>query len=243
MFSLKYVGRLYENTYRVNLHNHDFWEAVYYTKGSGTVEIGGEKYSFKAHDLFLLPPGVPHTDYAESGFQDIFFVVDDENLKMSHCLKLHDTESLDILSIMEQLYREFHMDRKNHQNILDSLYTVFYNYVLALSEDVVINSYVADIINDIVDNISNTEYKVQQTLAKIPFSDDYIRRLFFAETGKTIHQYLTMKRIDYAKKLLEVRRSSGLSIQEISWVSGFSDCFYFSRVFKKSTGVSPKDWK
>ena len=58
MPKIKYVGRLYENTYRINLHTHDFWEIVRYTKGSGLVEIDGEIIPFQENDIFAIPPNV-----------------------------------------------------------------------------------------------------------------------------------------------------------------------------------------
>ena len=98
------------------------------------------------------------------------------------------------------------------------------------------------VINEIISNISNPDYEIQQTLQKVPLTEDYFRKLFFQETGKTPLQYLTQKRISYAKQLLCLQAHSGISIQEIAWRSGFADNYYFSRVFKKVTGVSPKYW-
>ena len=39
----KYVGRLFNSTYRVKVHTHELWEGVYYTDGSGIVEIDGRR--------------------------------------------------------------------------------------------------------------------------------------------------------------------------------------------------------
>lgn len=64
------------------------------------------------------------------------------------------------------------------------------------------NQYVEFIINEILNNISNKAYNVSETVSRIPLTEDYIRKLFLRETGKTPLQYLAYKRIDTAKQLL-----------------------------------------
>lgn len=135
MPKIKYVGRLYENTYRINLHTHDFWEIVRYTKGSGLVEIDGEIIPFQENDIFAIPPNVPHTDYSDTGFQNYHYTFNDDDFNRLSYMKFPDTENNDFLTIMKQLYHEYHLKRKNYQNIIDSLYTVLFHYILALSEE------------------------------------------------------------------------------------------------------------
>jgi len=242
MQEIKLVGRLYENTYHINLHRHDYWEIVYYTKGNGYVDINGEIVPFQENDIFAIPPNVLHNDYSDVGFQNYYYTFSDDNFNRMTWIKFHDTENNDFLNITERLYREFHFKRKNYENIVDSLYMVLFNYIVSLSKEKEMNQYVSFVINDIINNISNPDYNIQQTLQKVPLTEDYLRKLFYQETGKTPLQYLTKKRISYAKQLLYLLPHSGISIQEIAWRSGFSDNYYFSRVFKKLTGVSPKHW-
>ena len=54
-------------------------------------------------------------------------------------------------------------------------------------------------------------------------------------------EYLTQIRIEQAKSYLI--NSNIYSISEIADMCGFSDQYYFSRVFKKTVGVSPRDYK
>ena len=179
MPKIKYVGRLYENTYCINLHTHDFWEIVRYTKGSGLVEIDGEIIPFQENDIFAIPPNVPHTDYSDTGFQNYHYTFNDDDFNRLSYMKFQDTENNDFLTIMAQLYHEYHLKRKNYQNIIDSLYTVLFHYILALSEEAESNQYVALVINEIISNISNPDYDIQQTLQKVPLTEDYFRKLFF----------------------------------------------------------------
>lgn len=60
-------------------------------------------------------------------------------------------------------------------------------------------------------------------------------------TDKSLTEYITMIRIRQAIALLKEQNSAGL--KEIAASCGYSDPFYFSRVFKKQTGYSPSEYK
>ncbi|MDM5199400.1 response regulator [Fictibacillus enclensis] len=68
----------------------------------------------------------------------------------------------------------------------------------------------------------------------------YLSRLFKQETGKTVTEYITQKRIKKSRELLIQSHSS---ITEISQQCGFTDINYFSRVFSKLEGVPPKKYR
>jgi AraC-like DNA-binding protein len=65
---------------------------------------------------------------------------------------------------------------------------------------------------------------------------DYINRIFKQLTHKTIFTYLNMVRINHAKELIS---TTNMKLSEIGQAVGFSDLYYFSKVFKKATGISP----
>ena len=68
----------------------------------------------------------------------------------------------------------------------------------------------------------------------------YLVSIFKICYGLTPMDYLVNKRIDEAKVLLE---DGSLKIKDIASVVGYEDSLYFSKVFKKFTGVSPKEYK
>ena len=69
----------------------------------------------------------------------------------------------------------------------------------------------------------------------------YFSSLFKKVMGKTFRQALTERRIYEAKIYLKLHKD--LRISYISRLCGFSDSNYFSLVFHKATGVSPKDYR
>jgi len=64
--------------------------------------------------------------------------------------------------------------------------------------------------------------------------------LFKSSFGITPNRYVTKQKIEYAKQLLCLNE---LSVSEISEICGFSDIYYFSKVFKGETGLSPREYR
>ena len=75
---------------------------------------------------------------------------------------------------------------------------------------------------------------------QIGFSSPYLSSLFKKETGKNFSEYLSEVRIKNAKKLL---KNPDLTSLEIAQAVGYADEKYFFRVFKKYTGLTPKEFK
>ena len=64
--------------------------------------------------------------------------------------------------------------------------------------------------------------------------------IFQEITGLSPVKYLTEYRLKEAKRLLQF---SSYTISEISYMTGYNDCFYFSKTFKKNTGLSPRKYR
>lgn len=68
---------------------------------------------------------------------------------------------------------------------------------------------------------------------------DYINRVFSKLTGSPIFTYLNMLRIYNAKQLIA---TTDLPFLEIAYLVGIEDRYYFSKLFRKLTGVSPTEY-
>ena len=90
--------------------------------------------------------------------------------------------------------------------------------------------------------MSDPNYNINDAFRDIPLNKDYIRKLFIRQTGMTPLRYLTRNRMICAKQLLKNQSASHLTLKEIACMSGYSDYYYFSRVFKHECGLSPSEW-
>lgn len=92
----------------------------------------------------------------------------------------------------------------------------------------------------IIDNYSDERLSISQIAGKIYLSPNYLSLLFKKDTGKTINQFITEVRIEKAKALLRKDRTPLTSIAE---KIGYHDANYFSKAFKKETGITPKAFR
>jgi two-component system response regulator YesN len=83
------------------------------------------------------------------------------------------------------------------------------------------------------------EISLAEAARKTGLTPEYLSALFFRETSRNFSSYVTELRIEAAKKILAKRRAK---IYEAAEQVGFSDARYFCRVFKKATGLSPREY-
>ena len=78
-----------------------------------------------------------------------------------------------------------------------------------------------------------------EAVARSGLSSRRFNDLFKGLVGTTPNRYLVLRRIEQAKALLELQ---SMTMSEIAEQCGFSDVYYFSKVFKQTCGVSPGKW-
>ena len=80
-----------------------------------------------------------------------------------------------------------------------------------------------------------------RTISKaLNISSSYLSTSFKKETGQTITDYINHRRISHAKHLL---RTTSLQVQTVAQLCGIVDVHYFSKVFKKIVGITPKQYR
>ncbi len=67
-----------------------------------------------------------------------------------------------------------------------------------------------------------------------------LNELFKNQFDITPNRYIIMRKVELAKQLLQANE---LSVLEISEMCGFADIYYFSKVFKNETGLTPREYR
>lgn len=87
---------------------------------------------------------------------------------------------------------------------------------------------------------SGIEPSTEYCAEKLRLSPPYLNDLLKFETGKNTEEYFQQKRLDASKKmLLNPHNTVSLVAEEL----GFSNVQYFSRLFKKLTGIAPQGYR
>jgi two-component system response regulator YesN len=92
----------------------------------------------------------------------------------------------------------------------------------------------------LLENSVETNLRINDICAQLGYSKSYLSKLFKEQTGETLANYATKAKINYSKKLI---RDGNFNFTEISDRLSFDNPQYFSRVFKRVTGMTPSEFK
>lgn len=94
--------------------------------------------------------------------------------------------------------------------------------------------------NYIDNNFADQDISLHSVASAVNVSPNHFSTIFSQETGDTFIEYLTHVRISRSKVLLMTTK---MKSADIAYESGFGDPHYFSFIFKKNTGVAPREFR
>lgn len=102
------------------------------------------------------------------------------------------------------------------------------------------NSILKNAISYIDEHFADEDISLNTVAKTVNVSANYFSAVFSQETGETFIEYLTKKRMEKAKQLL---RQTSMRSGEIAFTVGYSDPRYFSFIFRKNVGCTPRDYR
>lgn len=222
-------------------------ELIYFLDGEGIVHCGGKtardrEGSIRFHPVGKLPEGTGYdVETIKSGrCIDIYFDANPTWCDSFFTRDMSDNALLRRLFVnIERTWRT--RQEGYYHKCMSSLYSILNE--MSKSEKAYLSSEKYAKIKPAVDYIESRlpsgeiDYNALHQMCGISYS--YFKRLFTAKFGSPPVKYITERRISYARDLLITGR---YKVSEIAEMSGFDDLYYFSRVFKKVLGVSPKNY-
>jgi len=92
----------------------------------------------------------------------------------------------------------------------------------------------------IKNNYADKDISLHSVAKEVNISPNHFSTIFSQETGEAFIGYITRIRIDNAKALL---KTTQMRTSDVGYEVGYNDTHYFSYVFKKNTGMTPKEFR
>ena len=221
-------------------HYHDFHKIIVFISGKVTYHIEGKAYHLKPRDTLLVSQGAihkPEIDPSVSYERYIFWIRDDLSCQeLNTCFQKANDRSFnlvradsalqerlkDLLPEIEQTLQNKHFGDTVLRNALFTQFMIYINRIFlrtSSSPD-----------KNLSENLS-----IDQLANRFFFSKYHMMRKFKNETGYTIHNYITSKRLLMARSLI----SQGMPVMKAAQASGFHDYTTFVRAYKKQFGKAP----
>lgn len=224
----------------------------YITEGECEITVNGKSYAARAGDWFFIPARVKHSyhnfigkPFAKYWMHFEIYPVKDivKLLGIDYCIRVGDEKRIkELFSRFAVLYgsREF-ADGLEVKSILFELLAIFARHSAKRDSEILTEPPTA--INSVISYIENNmslriENKVLADIMRM--HPTHFIRYFKKETGQTPKDYISRRKMERAKILLE---TTELQISEISERLGFYDSMHFSKSFKKRYSISPTTYR
>ena len=224
--------------------------------GGGTVTLDGKLEKLAPNSLVNVPPGHVHafsfqkntrgwvTTLADELMAELLVGVGTLRAELDQACVLPADQS--IQQTVLQIWHEFSNQEKARALVLRGLSGVLLGWIarqLALPSLANLKQNDSALVHqfkDLLEQHFSSQWSVGQYAKALSISPTHLSRLTRAATG---HSALRMIE---ARVMREARRNlayTNLSIATIAYTLGYSDPAYFSRVFTKDAGVSPKAFR
>lgn len=241
--------------YRTRPTGSDHHILLFCVDGEGTVIVGKTQIALKKNHLLIIPAGEPHQYYADTYNPWTIYWLHYGGRLATHFTHLLQPEPLaipiigDKHSALIQLFTTIFIQlelgySKDHLIHITGLLHLFFSTILQNSTTGYKGSnkashYTSDIISYMQDNIHST-LTLKALANNLNLSPSYLTHYFKEKTGYAPIDYFIQMKVQKACHLLDTK---DLYIKEIALELGYSDPYYFSRVFKRIMKMSPKAYK
>lgn len=238
-----FINKSTETYYTFPFHSHGYWEIILNLSGEGIAEIEGETYPFEKGTIFCIPEGVLHRKKAAKGFMDAcIFVKDYTPVDNRRIAQFEDDANQTFLQLFQLAFDLQLKDGPKSSATVRALGDVMYQLMVSWSIHRMERNILAENFQNILlNNITNSKFDIAEEIKRTGYCSSYFRKTFSRYTGYPPLQYLLHLRVEYAKRQLQQYHNVH-TIKQIALASGFTDPYYFSRVFKNHEGVSPEKY-
>lgn len=263
---------LYINTFTNHLINHSFVEEphrhnsyvlVFFTKGSGTHEIDFDVFAIQPGSMFFLQPGQMHHWNLSNDVEGFVILYSEEMYNLYFGQKaISDypfyssvdnkpemvfdvAQSKAILSYFESLILEAEANQLlKHDKIMNLLDSIHIEIARKYSATHFHKTHSYNVKIKTFEALLEKKFKTEKTASfyasELTITLKHLNRLCNEILQKTTTKVIAERIILEAKRMLMDKK---LTINEIATAIGYDDYSYFTRLFKKHTGMTPSAFR
>lgn len=246
-------------------HYHEFYKVLIFISGSVTYNIEGKAYRLKPYDIVLVNRNEIHKPEVAPGepYERVIFYISKEYLDqhkgdgydMANCFiraaqersdvlrfpAMVNTGLMEVVAKIEENGESSAYAHRLYANVLFMEFMILLNRACmeeknSFSHNITYNQKMIDLLKYINEHLKE-EMSIDMLAEHFYISKYHMMRQFKEETGYTIHQYITEKRVLEARNLM----MAGVSPTKACYECGFRDYSTFSRAFKARMEKKPSD--
>lgn len=224
----------------------------YVASGKGVFTCMGTDYPLSTGDLYLFPKNTNVAYRAEPsdpwvvhyvgfyGCKDDYYV---QQLGLSaQNIALHRPLDPQLLALFNAMRQEARKPNVSRSSLVGYLYLILGSILHSKEtlEDIAMPSDLFRVITNYVHNNIDQPLRIHNIAQAFHISESQMFRIFKAQCGLSLHQYIERERIVLACNLLQ---KTQLSLQEISLRCGYAYESHFYKSFQKIKGTSPTKYR
>ena len=255
----------FDKSYFTNFEKHPQLELIYVDEGVEQVWEDDKTYIVKKGEMFLHKPMAVHKDAClseESRVYILSFMTNSKYIErlLDRVISLKKNEINQLKQVFETYIRnvdsgidQWFSDRKviatrnsfGVSQIIKNNFELFFISILNPEENETLEyrKYDDPVVNKVIEELNNQRFEkfsLDKISKNVSYSKSYLCRQFKKITGITIIYYFYSLKVEEAKRML---LKEGRSIEETSDLLNFDSVQYFSKVFKRYSGLSPSNWR
>lgn len=227
-------------------HSHAFSQILCYLSGHGRTTADGREQEIGPGSVVFLPPRCEHGFRETSGRRPLCLVLDlDWRGAVKHGLaqaRLSQAEATAIRRELAEITRLPDPTLATNRLLVSGvvlriLDTLLRGLSLLPAQRRETPAFVRHFDRELQKSAGPLP-SITEVAARMGYQTDYLNRIFKQATGQTLREYRDSRVIEKAQRLLREDRR----VKEVCEMLGFLDQNYFSRWFRKYTGVQPRAW-
>lgn len=248
----------HHSSYKKAAHIHQLLEMVYIIDGEMLIKTRGKRIIAKKGDIALIHPYQPHGYYTENNQTVKLWMLLFSNALIIDIIKNQTsykdyqnavfTPSNELRAYLESKMFDTHeelieLDQNDALSLKALLYPVFDEYTKKVPVVITTNKNFSSLINATLSFLQNNFYKnisIEDCSMAIGYSRSHVSHSLTQTLGTTFLNLRNSFRLDYAKSLLA---RNDMSIFRVGLECGFNCQKSFERAFKKSIGLTPKEYR